>query len=66
MKPKWLLVFIGLVGVVAATVVAAGLGAEPAVVTGLTGTLRVQQGVPCASDVDLTTPVIGGRLVLRR
>ena len=32
------------------------------VVPGPEGTLRVQQGVPCAADVDLTTPIIGGRL----
>jgi hypothetical protein len=30
-----------------------------AVVTGLTGTVRIQQGIPCA-DVDVTRPVTGG------
>ena len=33
-------------------------------VTNLTGGLRIQQGIPCDDDVDLTTPVTGGRLEL--
>lgn len=37
---------------------------EPVFVTNLTGGLRVQQDVPCDDDVDLTTPVTGGRLEL--
>ena len=34
----------------------------PATVTGLAGTLRIQQGVPCGDDVDLTTPLAQGGL----
>src|SRR5207249_6385992 len=33
-------------------------------VTNLSGTLRVEQDVPCADDVDLLTPVTGGRFEL--
>lgn len=36
----------------------------PLVVSSLTGTLRIEQGVPCASDIDRTVPVTGGRLEL--
>lgn len=37
---------------------------QPVHVTNLTGGLRIQQGVPCADDIDLTTPVTGGRIEL--
>jgi hypothetical protein len=36
----------------------------PAVVTNLSGTLHVFQSVPCADDVNLDTPVTGGRIEL--
>jgi hypothetical protein len=36
----------------------------PAVANNLTGTLRIQQSIPCDDDVDQTTPVIGGRIEL--
>jgi len=36
---------------------------RPMVVTNLTGTLHIEQGIPCNNnDVDQTTPVTGGRL----
>ena len=41
-----------------------GLDLQPMVVRDLTGTLRIQQPIPCTDDVDQTTPVIGGRLEL--
>jgi hypothetical protein len=37
---------------------------QPVHVTNLTGGLRIEQGVPCADDIDLTTPVTGGRFEL--
>ena len=36
----------------------------PTVVSDLTGTLRIQQPIPCVDDVDMTTPVTAGRLEL--
>jgi Thrombospondin type 3 repeat len=41
---------------------AAAVDRTPGVVSDLTGTLRIQQSIPCADDVDMTTPVDGGRL----
>jgi hypothetical protein len=35
---------------------------EPMIVNNLTGNLRIQQPIPKVDDVDLTTPVIGGRI----
>jgi hypothetical protein len=37
---------------------------EPATVSSLTGTLRIQQGIPCDNDVDQTSPVTGGAMQL--
>jgi hypothetical protein len=54
----------GLGTVVLAATLVRGADMQPVHVTNLTGGLRVQQGVPCASDVDLTTPVTGGRIEL--
>jgi hypothetical protein len=54
---------------IAATLTAVVLCATPAagqpmIVTNLTGDLHVQQEIPCVDDVDLTTPVTGGRIEL--
>jgi hypothetical protein len=55
-------------GVLGATVLAAGLARSadlsPALVTNLSGDLRIQQGIPCDNDVDQTTPVTGGSIEL--
>ena len=62
---------IGLVGGIGGVVLAvslsgsAGLGADltPLVITAPSGTLRVQQGVPCfLPPVEVTTPITGGRI----
>ncbi len=53
----------GLGGVMLAATLAHSADLQPMTVTGLTGSLRVQPGVPC-DDVDVTTPVTGGRLEL--
>ena len=65
MTTKWMLALIGGVsGVVLATAFVQSADLSPMVVTNLGGTLRIEQGVPCADDVDHTTPVIGGRFEL--
>jgi hypothetical protein len=65
MTTKWVLALIGGVsGIVLATTLVQTADLQPMVVTNLGGTLRIQQGVPCADDVDHTTPVIGGRFEL--
>ena len=65
MTTKWVLALIGGVsGVVLAASLGQGADLQPLVVTNLGGTLRIEQGVPCADDVDMTTPVNGGRLEL--
>ena len=47
-----------------AATLAPTLDLQPMHVTNLTGGLRVQQGVPCDDNIDLTTPVTGGRIEL--
>src|SRR5262245_37427212 len=37
---------------------------SPMIVTNLAGGLRIQQGIPCDDDVDLTTPVTGGLIAI--
>ena len=37
---------------------------RPMIVTNLTGSLRMEQEIPCGDNVDQTTPVVGGRLEL--
>src|SRR5437773_4139287 len=65
MTTKRILLLTGALGAVALTAVTAGSAdLQPMVVTSLTGTLRIQQGVPCADDVDQTTPITAGRLEL--
>jgi len=66
MKMKsMLLVSGGLLGAAAISVTLAGSAdQQPAAATNLTGSLRIQQGIPCDNDVDQTTPVTGGRIEL--
>ena len=60
MKTNWtFLMLVVAAGMAPAAVQAAG---RPLVVNNLTGTLRIEQGIPCDDDVDQTTPVTGGRL----
>src|ERR687888_359707 len=65
MKTKCMLLVAGAIsGMLAAAPLTAASDMTPAAVTNLTGTLHVEQDVPCADDVDLVTPVTGGRLEL--
>jgi Thrombospondin type 3 repeat len=65
MRTKWMLAsFCGAIGLVLAATLAGSADLQPMVVTSVTGTLRIQQSVPCAADVDITRPVTGGRLEL--
>jgi hypothetical protein len=65
MTTKCMLLVAGAIGgTLAVAPLATASDLTPAVVTNLSGTLRVQQDVPCADNVDQTTPVIGGRLEL--
>ena len=65
MTTKWVLALMGGVsGIILATSFVQSADLQPMVVTNLEGTLRIQQGVPCADDVDMTTPVNGGRFEL--
>ncbi len=63
MKTKWMLL---LVAAITPFTVTGGRAQahdfRPMFVTPLTGTLRIQQTLPCVTDVNQTTPVIGGRL----
>ena len=53
MTTKWVLALIGGVsGVLLATTLVRSADLQPMIVTDLGGTLRIQQGVPCADDVD--------------
>lgn len=61
MTRKWILLFAAALGV---AVPAHTADLRPMVVRDLTGTLRIQQSVPCDDDVDMTTPVTGGRIEL--
>ncbi len=66
MKHTSMLLFTG--GVITAAVMAATLvvsaDVQPATASNLTGSLHVQQAIPCNQQVDLTTPVTGGRIQL--
>jgi Thrombospondin type 3 repeat len=64
MKTRLMLLLItGLSGAAAAAALGSSPDfASPMVVTNPTGGLRIQQGVPCNNDVDLTTPVTAGRI----
>jgi Thrombospondin type 3 repeat/HYR domain len=63
MTKKWMLAVMGgTSGIALAAVLAHGADAGPMIVTDLTGDLRIEQGIPCADDVDQTTPVTDGRL----
>jgi hypothetical protein len=62
MKTRWIVL---LVAALTPLVIVGGLAQtrdfRPMFVAPLTGTLRIQQNVPCASNVNQTTPVIAGR-----
>lgn len=60
MKTMWVLLLIGTASLSASDPVVG----QPAVVTGLAGSLRIQQAVPCGNNIDQTTPAIGGRFEL--
>ena len=63
MKNKWTLLLIGAMsGIAAAVALASSPGLSPMVVNDVAGSLRIQQGVPCADDVDLTVAATGGRV----
>jgi hypothetical protein len=67
MKKKTMMLLLtgGLLSAAAlATTLAVSADVQPATATNLTGTLRIQQGIPCDNDVDQTTPVTGGRIQL--
>jgi thrombospondin type 3 repeat protein len=65
MKIKMTLLSLGGAATIAAgTVVVQSADMQPLIVSGMTGTLRIQQGVPCDDDVDRTVPVTSGRLTL--
>ena len=66
MTTKWMfLLIVGAVATLGATShQAEAADLQPMIVRNLTGTLRVQQGIPCDDDVDLTRSVIGGHLEL--
>src|SRR6266496_1644510 len=63
MTTTWMLaLFGGISGVALAATLAGSADLQPMVITDLAGTLRIEQGMPCAPDVDQTTPVSRGRL----
>jgi hypothetical protein len=38
------------------------VGFRPLIVTDPTGSVRLQQGLPCGDDLDITRPIVGGRI----
>ncbi|HZT75518.1 MAG TPA: thrombospondin type 3 repeat-containing protein [Vicinamibacterales bacterium] len=67
MMKTWMLGSVGAAAVVALAAQTGGASvaaAQPMTVKNLTGTLRVQQAIPCGNHLDRSTPVNGGRLVL--
>ena len=67
MTNKWMLGSVGAVAVIALAAQSGGAAvtaSQPMTVQNLTGTLRVQQAIPCGNHVDKSTPVNGGRLVI--
>ncbi len=63
MKTKWTLLVVGSAsGVVLATALAHSADLQPMLVTSVTGTLHIQQKLPCQGFADKTTPVTQGRL----
>jgi hypothetical protein len=64
-KTKRMLLLIGGMSAIALAATVAGTAdLQPMIVNTLTGNLRIQQSIPCASNVDQTTPVTAGRLEL--
>ena len=68
MMKKWMLGSLGAAAVVALVAqsggAASGPSLQPMTVGNLTGTLRVQQAIPCGNHIDQSTPVSTGRLIL--
>jgi len=64
MKPWILFITFAAAGSTASAAAARASDLTPAVVTNLTGSLHIQQGVPCGNDVDVVRPVVRGRLEL--
>src|SRR2546427_11707865 len=63
MKTRCMLLLIaGMSGIAAASGLSPIADPEPMIVNNLTGNLRIQQPIPKVDDVDLTTPVTGGRI----
>jgi hypothetical protein len=63
MKIKRMVLLIGgMSGIALAAALAQGPNPQPMIVSDLTGTLRIEQPIPCTDDVDQTTPVTGGRI----
>ncbi len=54
----------GIAGLLLAATLALSADLRPAIATALSGTLRIQQPIPCSGMVDQTTPVTGGRVEL--
>ena len=53
-------------GAVSAIVLSAPLAnavaLRPLIVTDPTGSVRIQQGMPCGDDLDITRPIVAGRI----
>ena len=65
MKPTHMFVMSGvLCAILLPAAAARGTDGTPAIVTNLNGTLHIVQDVPCADDIDQTTPVTGGKIEL--
>jgi thrombospondin type 3 repeat protein len=65
MRRRWMLLALGGAAVIAlAATLAESADTQPMAVVDLTGGLRIQQSVPCADDIDQTTPISAGRLEL--
>src|SRR5882672_4252070 len=63
MKTKWTLLVVGSAsGIVLAAALAHTADLQPMIVTSVTGTLHIQQKLPCQGSADKKTPVIDGRL----
>ena len=63
MKTKRMLLMLGAVATIAVSMPRVhAIVFPPLVVTDPTGTVRIQQGLPCGDDLDITRRIIGGRI----